>query len=73
MKNSYFTKTLSDLADKIIGSLNWDSKEIYPSKENVFNILDDLNRYKSKVIIIGQDLYYTPNMTTGRADTTNDD
>ena len=45
MKNSYFTKTLSDLADKIIGSLNWDSKEIYPSKENVFNILDDLTDY----------------------------
>jgi uracil-DNA glycosylase len=44
-----------------------DLKKIWPADQDIYNAFKSLTYKNIKVIIIGQDPYYTPNTATGRA------
>lgn len=45
--------------------IEYDTKTIYPTQENVFNALNQVPFEKVKVVIIGQDPYHEPNQAMG--------
>jgi uracil-DNA glycosylase len=45
----------------------YEEKEIFPKKENIFKAFSYFQPEKTKVVIIGQDPYHTPNFATGLA------
>lgn len=55
--------------NKVVSSLNllYKTKEIFPCKDLVFKAFQECPYSTCKVVIIGQDPYYTPNVATGMA------
>ncbi|QJC37434.1 uracil-DNA glycosylase [Enterobacteriaceae endosymbiont of Donacia thalassina] len=61
-KKKYFIR----LIEKINKDIN-NNKIIYPKKKYIFNIFKKINFNKLKVVIIGQDPYYSVNQANGLA------
>ncbi len=63
----------SDL-DNILNQLEflYQTKTIYPPKQNIFNCFNFFNIKDTKVVIIGQDPYYKPNQANGLSFSVND-
>lgn len=65
---SYAKKEIEDLKDNIllkVQQLREEGKEIYPSQENIFKAFEYTPIEKTKVVIIGQDPYPSPNKAMG--------
>ena len=67
MTNSYFTTQLDILAKEALKNLNWNTTQIYPSRVNTFKALEECPINTLKVVILGQDPYYTEGLATGLA------
>lgn len=58
-EKSYFMQ-LSDFVEK-----EYQTKTIFPEKENIFNALNSISPKNVKVVILGQDPYHEPNQAHG--------
>ena len=77
--NTDWSKVFNDqeIKDNLICILNqldtlYQTKTIYPDKQNIFACFNFFNIKDTKVVIIGQDPYYKPNQANGLAFSVND-
>ena len=65
---------IKDDLDNILDQLEilYQTKTIYPPKQNIFNCFSFFNTKDTKVVIIGQDPYYKPNQANGLSFSVND-
>ena len=77
--NTDWSKVFNDqeIKDNLICILNqldtlYQTKTIYPDKQNIFASFNFFNIKDTKVVIIGQDPYYKPNQANGLAFSVND-